>query len=116
MWQSNALVLCNTAMGTRQEKVTNDDHDPGIVNKVQQEKRKSEYLAHPDHQESDTLLRENRDLAALYAIPGHLNRKIHVHEALQKVHAQLTKLHSLQTGYGWHLDHQDRPYLASSTS
>src|SRR2546423_3488282 len=116
MWQSNAPSLYNTVMATRQEKVTNDDHDPGIVNKVPQEKRKPEYLAHPDHQESDTLLRENRDLAVLYAIAGHLNRKIDVHEALQEVLAQVTKLLGLQTGWVWLLDEQDRPYLAAAQS
>ena len=116
MWQSNTLPLYNTVMATRQEKVTNDDHNPGKVNKGQQEKRKPEYLAHSDHQESDTLLRENRDLAVLYAIAGHLNRKIDVHEALQEVLAQVTKLLGLQTGWVWLLDEQDKPYLAAAQS
>jgi len=116
MWQSNALSLYNTAMEIRQEKVTRDDHTPGNVSKVPQEKRKPEYLAHSDHQESDTLLRENRDLAVLYAIAGHLNRKIDVHEALQEVLAQVTKLLGLQTGWVWLLDEQDGPYLAAAQS
>ena len=110
------LPLYNTAMATRQEKVTNDGHTPGNENKVPQEKRKLEYLAHTDHQESDTLLRENRDLAILYAIAGHLNRKIDVHEALQEVLAQVTKLLGLQTGWVWLLDEQDGPYLAAAQS
>ena len=116
MWQSNALLLYNTAMATRQEKVTNDDQSPGNENEVPQEKRDPKYLAHSDHQESDTLLRENRDLAILYAIAGHLNRKIDVHEALQEVLAQVTKLLGLQTGWVWLLDEQDRPYLAAAQS
>src|SRR5438128_9193555 len=114
MWQSNALPLYNTAMEIRQEKVTRDDHTPGNVSKVPQEKRKPEYLAHSDHQESDTLLRENRDLAVLYAIAGHLNRKIDVHEALQEVLAQVTNLLGLQTGWVWLLDQQGEPYLAAA--
>src|SRR5438128_2705499 len=114
MWQSNALPLYNTAMATRQEKVKKDDHTPGKVNKGPQEKRRPEYLTHSDHQESDTLLRENRDLAVLYAIAGHLNRKIDVHEALQEVLAQVTKLLGLQTGWVWLLDEQDGPYLAAA--
>src|SRR6266571_646481 len=116
MWRSNALPLYNTAMATRQEKVTNDDQSPGNENKVPQANRKPEYLAHSDHQESDTLLRENRDLAVLYAIAGHLNRKIDVHEALQEVLAQVTKLLGLQTGWVWLLDEQDGPYLAAAQS
>ena len=103
-------------MATRQEKVTNDDHSSGNKNQVPQEKSKLEYLAQADHQESDTLLRENRDLAILYAITGHLNRKIDVHEALQEVLAQVTKLLGLQTGWVWLLDEQDRPYLAAAQS
>src|SRR5438876_9089797 len=116
MWQSNTIPLYNTVMATRQEKVTNDDHNPGKVNEVPQEKRDPKYLAHSDHQESDTLLRENRDLAVLYAIAGHLNRKIDVHEALQEVLAQVTKLLGLQTGWVWLLDEQDGPYLAAAQS
>src|SRR5947207_15763018 len=116
MWQSSALPLYNTVMATRQEKVTNDDQSPGNENEVPQEKRDPKHLAHSDHQESDTLLRENRDLAILYAIAGHLNRKIDVHEALQEVLAQVTKLLGLQTGWVWLLDEQDRPYLAAAQS
>ncbi len=116
MWQSNELPLYNTAMATRQEKVTNDDLVPDNENEVSQEKRKLEYTAPADHQESDTLLRENRDLAILYAIAGHLNRKIDVHEALQEVLAQVTKLLGLQTGWVWLLDEQNGPYLAAAQS
>ncbi len=75
-----------------------------------------DHLAHSDHQESDSLLRENRDLAVLYAIAGHLNRKIDVHEALQEVLAQVTKLLGMQTGWVWLLDEGDRPYLAAAQS
>src|SRR5215469_16700311 len=105
-------------MATRQENVTNDDRAPGNTNNVPQEKGKPEHLdvAHPDHQESDTLLRENRDLAILYTIAGHLNRKIEVHEALQEVLAQVTKLLGLQTGWVWLLNQQDKPYLAAAQS
>ncbi len=116
MWQSNALPLYNTFMATRQEKVTNDDQSPGNENEVPQEKRDPKYLAHSDHQESDSLLRENRDLAVLYAIAGHLNRKIDVHEALQEVLVQVTKLLGMKTGWVWLLDERDRPYLAASQS
>jgi two-component system NarL family sensor kinase len=103
-------------MATQHEKVTRDDHDPGTVNKVPEEERMPDYLAHSDHQESDSLLRENRDLAVLYAIAGHLNRKIDVHEALQEVLAQVTKLLGMQTGWVWLLDEGDRPYLAAAQS
>src|SRR2546427_12712632 len=67
-------------------------------------------------QETGSLLSSNRDLAVLYAIAGHLNRKIDVHEALQEVLAQVTKLLGLQTGWVWLLDEQDRPYLAAAQS
>jgi two-component system NarL family sensor kinase len=103
-------------MATQREKVTRDDHDPGTVNKVPEEERMPDHLAHSDHQESDSLLRENRDLAVLYAIAGHLNRKIDVHEALQEVLAQVTKLLGMQTGWVWLLDEGDRPYLAAAQS
>jgi two-component system NarL family sensor kinase len=103
-------------MATQHEKVTRDDHDPGTVNKVPEEERMADHLAHSDHQESDSLLRENRDLAVLYAIAGHLNRKIDVHEALQEVLAQVTKLLGMQTGWVWLLDEGDRPYLAAAQS
>jgi two-component system, NarL family, sensor kinase len=103
-------------MATQRDKITRDDHDPGAVNKVQEEMSLPDHLAHTDHQESDSLLRENRDLAVLYAIAGHLNRKIDVHEALQEVLAQVTKLLGLQTGWVWLLDEHDRPYLAASQS
>src|SRR5258708_20558702 len=70
-----------------------------------------------DQQESMTsLLRGNRDLAILYAIAGHLNRKIDVHEALQEVLAQVTKLLGLQTGWVWLLDDRVKPYLAAPQS
>ena len=116
MWQSNELPLYNTAMATRKEKVTNDDHAPDNEKEATQEKSKLEYGARTDRQESDTLLRENRDLAILYAIAGHLNRKIDVHEALQEVLAQVTKLLGLQTGWVWLLDKQNGPYLAAAQS
>src|SRR2546421_11907363 len=70
-----------------------------------------------DQQESMTsLLRGNRDLAILYAIAGHLNRKIDVHEALQEVLVQVTGLLGLQTGWVWLLDERDAPYLAAAQS
>src|SRR6184192_2882725 len=68
------------------------------------------------NQETATLLRSNRELAVLYTIAGHLNRKVDVHEALQEVLAQVTKLLGLQTGWVWLLDEQDRPYLAAAQS
>src|SRR5258707_15509673 len=68
-----------------------------------------------DPQESMTsLLRGNRDLAILYAIAGHLNRKVDVHEALQEVLAQVTKLLGLQTGWVWLLNEAGSPYLAAA--
>ncbi len=66
------------------------------------------------HQEAASLLRTNRELAVLYAIAGHLNRKVDVHEALQEVLAQVTRLLGLQTGWVWLLDEQGSPYLAAS--
>ena len=75
-----------------------------------------DHLAPSDHQDTDSLLRENRDLAVLYAIAGQLNRKIDVHEALQEVLAQVTKLLGMQTGWVWLLDESDRPYLAAAQS
>jgi len=62
------------------------------------------------------LLRSNRDLAVLYAIAGHLNRKVDVHEALQEVLAQVTKLLGLRTGWVWLLNEQGKPYLAAAQS
>jgi len=66
------------------------------------------------NQETASLLRSNRELAVLYTIAGHLNRKIDVHEALQEVLAQVTKLLGLQTGWVWLLDQQGEPYLAAA--
>jgi two-component system NarL family sensor kinase len=66
------------------------------------------------HQEAASLLQSNRELAVLYAIAGHLNRKIEVNEALQEVLAQVTKLLGLQTGWVWLLNEQGSPYLAAS--
>src|SRR5712692_231091 len=66
------------------------------------------------HQGAASLLRTNRELAVLYAIAGHLNRKVDVHEALQEVLAQVTRLLGLQTGWVWLLDEQGSPYLAAS--
>ena len=65
-------------------------------------------------QETASLLRRNRELAVLYAIAGHLNRKIDVHEALQEVLAQVTRLLGLQTGWVWLLNQQGEPYLAAA--
>jgi two-component system, NarL family, sensor kinase len=65
-------------------------------------------------QETGSLLSSNRELAVLYAIAGHLNRKVDVHEALQEVLVQVTKLLGLQTGWVWLLDAQGEPYLAAA--
>src|SRR6266571_7783055 len=65
-------------------------------------------------QETGSLLSSNRELAVLYAIAGQLNRKVDVHEALQEVLAQVTKLLGLQTGWVWLLDAQGEPYLAAA--
>ncbi len=67
-------------------------------------------------QETASLLHSNRDLAVLYAIAGHLNRKVDVHEALQEVLAQVTKLLGLRTGWVWLLNEQGKPYLAAAQS
>ncbi|HJT56745.1 MAG TPA: GAF domain-containing sensor histidine kinase [Ktedonobacteraceae bacterium] len=68
-----------------------------------------------EEQEAMTsLLRGNRDLAILYAIAGHLNRKVDVHEALQEVLVQVTKLLGLQTGWVWLLNEVGSPYLAAA--
>ena len=66
------------------------------------------------HEESASLLRTNRELAVLYAIAGHLNRKVDVHDALQEVLVQVTRLLGLQTGWVWLLNEQGSPYLAAS--
>ena len=116
MWRGVGLPLYNRAMATRKKRVSNVEHVLTGEGEATQEKNKSDYLTHTEHQESDTLLRENRDLAILYAIAGHLNRKIDVHEALQEVLAQVTKLLGLRTGWVWLLDDQDRPYLAAAQS
>jgi two-component system NarL family sensor kinase len=68
------------------------------------------------NQETASLLRSNRELAVLYEIAGRLNRKVEVHEALQEVLAQVTKLLDLQTGWVWLLDQQGEPYLAAAQS
>src|SRR5689334_8019555 len=70
----------------------------------------------PLHRAPTDLLRGDRNLAILYAIAGHLNRKVDVHEALQEVLAQVTKLLGLQTGWVWLLDEQEKPYLAAAQS
>ncbi|MGI9060260.1 MAG: GAF domain-containing sensor histidine kinase [Ktedonobacteraceae bacterium] len=67
-------------------------------------------------EETASLLRSNRELAVLYTIAGHLNRKIDVHAALQEVLAQTTKLLGLQTGWVWLLDAQGEPHLAAAQS
>src|SRR5947209_16342462 len=66
--------------------------------------------------ETTSLLRRNRDVAILSAIAGHLNRKIDVHEALQEVLVQVTRLLGLQTGWVWLLGERDAPYLAAAQS
>src|SRR6266581_3508783 len=68
------------------------------------------------NQETATLLRSNRELAVLYTIAGHLNRKVDVYEALQEVLAQVTNLLGMQTGWVWLLDQQGEPYLAAAQS
>ncbi|MEO6888038.1 MAG: GAF domain-containing sensor histidine kinase, partial [Ktedonobacteraceae bacterium] len=68
----------------------------------------------PKHQETSSLLGSNRDLAVLYVIAGHLNRKVDVHDALQEVLAQVTRLLGLQTGWVWLLDEQGETYLAAA--
>src|SRR2546430_1966648 len=68
------------------------------------------------NQETATLVRSNRELAVLYTIAGHLNRKVDVYEALQEVLAQVTNLLGLQTGWVWLLDQQGEPYLAAAQS
>ncbi|HEX9134919.1 MAG TPA: GAF domain-containing sensor histidine kinase [Ktedonobacteraceae bacterium] len=103
-------------MKTQHDNATTDDLDPGTTSHLPGEKASSSDRSRPDHQESDSLLRENRDLAVLYAIAGHLNRKIDVHEALQEVLAQVTKLLGMQTGWVWLLDERNRPYLAAAQS
>ena len=103
-------------MASQQDKVTIDNRDTGSVGHPSAEKALPDPIAHQAHQESDSLLRRNRDLAVLYAIAGNLNRKIDVYEALQEVLAQVTKLLGLQTGWVWLLDEQDEPYLAAAQS
>src|SRR3984893_4314867 len=66
--------------------------------------------------ETTSLLRRNRDVAILSAIAGQLNRKIDVHEALQEVLVQVTRLLGLQTSWVWLLDERDAPYLAAAQS
>ena len=71
----------------------------------------------PAEQQSEgSLLRRNRDVAVLSAIAGHLNRKIDVHEALQEVLLQVTRLLGLRTGWVWLLNERDEPYLAAAQS
>ncbi len=103
-------------MASQQDKVTIDNADAGSAGYSSAEKGLPDPIAHQAHQESDSLLRRNRDLAVLYAIAGNLNRKIDVHEALQEVLAQVTKLLGLQTGWVWLLDERDEPYLAAAQS
>lgn len=69
-----------------------------------------------DQAETASPSRLNRDVAILSIIAGHLNRKIEVHEALQEVLVQVTKLLGLQTGWVWLLDEQEKPYLAAAQS
>lgn len=69
-----------------------------------------------EQQSAGSLLRRNRDVAVLSAIAGHLNRKIDVHEALQEVLLQVTRLLGLRTGWVWLLNERDEPYLAAVQS
>src|SRR6266481_3447049 len=66
------------------------------------------------NQETASLLRSNRELAVLYAIAGHLNRKVDVHDALQEVLVQVTRLLGLQTRWVWLLNGQGSPYVAAA--
>src|SRR5260370_22789285 len=91
------LLIYNRSMTTQQDNVTLDDGDAGSVGRPPGEKVLPGPATHPDHQESGSLLRRNRDLAALYAIPGQLNRKIDWHEALQEVLPQVPKILGLHT-------------------
>lgn len=68
----------------------------------------------PQQNAAPALLRGNRDLAVLYAIASLLNRKTDVHEMLQEVLVQVTRLFGLQTGWVWLLHEERRPYLAAS--
>ena len=61
-----------------------------------------------------SLLRGNRDLTVLYTIASQLNRKTDVHEMLQEVLAQVTRLFGLQTGWVWLLDEERQPFLAAA--
>ncbi|HZS78492.1 MAG TPA: GAF domain-containing sensor histidine kinase [Ktedonobacteraceae bacterium] len=88
-------------MTTSPEKITNEKTTAEVSTEAQ---------------EMTSLLRGNRDLAILYAIAGQLNRKVDVHEALQEVLAQVTKLLGLQTGWVWLLDERGKSYLAAAQS
>jgi two-component system, NarL family, sensor kinase len=103
-------------MATQQDNGTKDNRVTNSMSLPAEEKAMPDPITQSDHQESDSLLRGNRDLAVLYAIAGHLNRKIDVHEALQEVLAQVTKLLGLQTGWVWLLNERDEPYLAAAQS
>src|SRR6266446_7164222 len=89
MIPAGAILCYNTTMSTRPEDTT-------------------------IHQETGSLLRSNRELAVLYAIAGHLNRKVDVHDALQEVLVQVTRLLGLQTGWVWLLNEAGSPYLAAA--
>ena len=89
MIPAGAILCYNTTMSTRPEDTT-------------------------IHQETGSLLRSNRELAVLYAIAGHLNRKVDVHDALQEVLVHVTRLLGLQTGWVWLLSGQGSPYLAAA--
>ena len=115
-WQSSILPLYNKGMTTQRDNDEIDDRETGSAALSFEVPAMPEPGNNADHQESDSLLRVNRDLAILYAIAGHLNRKIDVHEALQEVLAQVTKLLGLQTGWVWLLDERDKPYLAAAQS
>src|SRR5689334_9109221 len=93
---------------------TQPEDQPGAINLASTAGRAQEMSLQAQHQETASLLRGNRDLAILYAIAGHLNRKVDVHEALQEVLAQVTKLLGLQTGWVWLLNEAGSPYLAAA--
>ena len=65
-------------------------------------------------QDTDSLLRRNRDLAILYSIAGYLNHTVDVHEALQEVLTRVTELLNLQTAWVWLLDAMGEPRLAAA--
>jgi two-component system, NarL family, sensor kinase len=96
-------LVYNNAMDTPSESVIQSEGEPGLTEQTGQ-------------QSAGSLLRRNHDVAVLSAIAGHLNRKIDVHEALQEVLLQVTRLLGLRTGWVWLLNERDEPYLAAAQS